>query len=74
MKTPYDYLFREYDIRGRLGEAELNTQSVGQIARAYEMCIRDSPKSTPKWPPVPYIRKVGNRPKKQAISTLSELW
>ena len=41
MKTPYDYLFREYDIRGRLGEAELNTQSVGQIARAYgEFCRR----------------------------------
>ena len=32
------------------------------------------PKSTPKQAPVPYIRKVGNRLKKQAISALSELW
>ena len=32
------------------------------------------PKSTPKRPPVPYIRKVGNPPKKLPISTLSELW
>ena len=32
------------------------------------------PKSTPKWPPVPYIRKVGKRLEKQPISTLSELW
>ena len=32
------------------------------------------PKSTPKRQPVPYIRKVGNPPKKLPISTLSELW
>ena len=31
------------------------------------------PKSTPKRPPAPYIRKVGNRLEKQPISTLSEL-
>ena len=31
-------------------------------------------KSTPKRPPDPYIRKVGNPPKKLPISTLSELW
>ena len=32
------------------------------------------PKSTPKRPPAPYIRKVGNPPGKLSISTLSELW
>ena len=32
------------------------------------------PKSTPKRPPAPYIHKVGNRPEKLSISTLSELW
>ena len=32
------------------------------------------PKSTPKWPPVPYIRNVGNPPENSPISALSELW
>ena len=31
-------------------------------------------KSTPKRPPAPYIHKVGNRPGKFSVSTLSELW
>ena len=31
------------------------------------------PKSTPKWPPVPYIRNVGNPPENSPISALSEL-
>ena len=41
MKSPFNLLFREYDIRGKLSEEELNPANVEKIARAYgEFCCR----------------------------------